>query len=42
MKAVDVVDDECGCGWEMEVKRKVGISSLSKKVLIRQARVKAR
>lgn len=36
---VDVVDDDCWLGVrEWSVGKKVGISSLSKKVMIRQAR----
>ena len=36
---VDVDDDDCGWMWEeWSVGKKVGISSLSKKVMIRQAR----
>ena len=35
---VDVVDDDCGWIGESGRRKKVGISSLSKKVMIRQAR----
>lgn len=37
-EVVDVVDDDCGWVWESGRRKKVGISSLSKKVMIRQAR----
>lgn len=37
-EVVDVVDDDCGWIRESGRGKKVGISSLSKKVMIRQAR----
>ena len=40
---VDIVDDECGwMGRKMWKEKKVGISSLSKKLMIRQSRADLR